>query len=301
MLAANNRVCHALYEVHKPRQTRLQLKPTLSDSLNFATYRQAMSKSNSVNLIFMGIVLLLSVGCGTSQNAPNSNNVAAVTDNKLQVEHFGAMREVMREGKTKARIRLVDAVATPHAFAVGALEGLAGEVTIVDGNVWVSRVTADGELRVTGPEPNENDSATLLTLGHVSKWHRTTIETAIAGVELESLIEQFANSKGIDTKKPFPFRIEGTLSKMDLHVINGYCPIATDPAMQDRKPWRRSNIEPTTVTIVGFYAPNAVAVMTHHGTSIHAHAIARADGKQIMGHVDNVTVEPGMTLFVPEL
>ncbi|HIE99662.1 MAG TPA: hypothetical protein EYQ63_22340 [Fuerstia sp.] len=259
-----------------------------------------MSNPTRLIRIIVGILLLSTAGYGTSQSTPVTQEVAGVSSRQT-VEQFGGMREVMREGKTKSRIRLIDAIATPHTFAVGALEGLSGEVTIVDGNVWVSRVSVDGELEVNGPEPAEEDSATLLTLGHVSRWHRTTIETAASGNDLESLIEQFARTKGLDTSKPFPFRIAGELVKIDLHVINGYCPIATDPSTKEKKPWRWANSETVNVDLTGFYAPNSVAVMTHHGTSIHAHAIVMVDDTRIMGHVDGVTVEPGMTLFVPSL
>jgi len=39
--------------------------------------------------------------------------------------------------------------------------------------------------------------------------------------------------------------------------------------------------------------------MTHHGTSIHAHAVLTIDGNTVTWHVDQVSVTPGMTLRVP--
>ncbi len=73
------------------------------------------------------------------------------------------MREVMRDGHTEPRIRLAEVVARPNAHAVGALSGLSGEVTIVDGDVWVARVAGNG-IQVTGPTLAEGDEAALLTL-----------------------------------------------------------------------------------------------------------------------------------------
>lgn len=259
-----------------------------------------MNRRIKNSLYAFGIVFLASAGCDNSEDFARVEDGSANSNRQPQVKQFGTMREVMREGKTEARIRLADVLATPNAMAVGALEGLHGEVTIVDGEVWVSRVGRDGELQVTGPEASDADSASLLTLGHIAKWHGTTIESAVSGRELEVLIEQVAKTAGIDTRKPFPFRIEGKLTRIEFHVINGYCPIATDPATEEKKPWRWSSSEPVNVVIVGFYAPNAVATMTHHGTSIHAHAIATVNGRRLNGHVDSVVVEPGMTLFVPE-
>lgn len=247
-----------------------------------------------VIMILCGAMLIhLCAGCTSSRTSAITQNMA-----QLEVAQFGGMREVMRQGQTEPRISLADAVAEPHAVAVGALEGLAGEVTIIDGEVWVSRMHG-GELRVTGPEPIAGDRATLLTLAHVGAWEYVPIESAVEGIDLEALIEQAARARGVDTSRPFPFLIEGMLTSLDLHVINGYCPIATDPATVDAQPWRWSNSRRADVRIVGFYAPNAAGVMTHHGSSVHAHAILLVDGKTVTGHIDRVVVEPGMTVRVP--
>jgi alpha-acetolactate decarboxylase len=231
-------------------------------------------------MAFMGVSV---VGC-----APTSPGV----------QQFGAMRPVMREGQTESRIRLTAAVAQPHAIAVGALEGLAGEVTIVDGDVWVSRVVGS-DLEVTGPDPIAQDNATLLTLAHVARWQTVPIETTAQGEQVEKLIERTARERGIDTSEPFAFMITGAAPTMNIHVINGYCPVATDPATIDAEPWRWSNAGPTDAVVVGFYAKDAAGVMTHHGTSIHAHAIVSIDGKTMTGHVDEVSVAPGMILRLP--
>jgi alpha-acetolactate decarboxylase len=260
---------------------------------------QPISNSAGHHLPLAGLLIfLVFAGCKNSQYNQSSNKDAA-KPHIPSVEHYGPMREVMREGKTESRIRLAEVVAKPNAFAVGALEGLAGEVTIIDGDVWVSRVAPNGSLSITGPELFEGDSATLISISHIAKWHSTKIKSTATGTDLENLIEGFARSMGLNTDKPFPFKIEGSLKLLDMHVINGYCPIATNPDTQKRKPWRSFKFDTAKVTIAGFYAANSVAVMTHHGTKIHAHAIGEADGKQIMGHIDAVTVEPGMVLFVP--
>ena len=143
-------------------------------------------------LILAGVFLLFVVaGCTNSENQSGDHQDI---DKPLvsSVQHFGPMREVMREGETQARVRLSDAIAKPHAFAVGALERLAGEVTIIDSDVWVSRVASDGTLSVTGPQPADDDAATLMSISYVAKWHAIKIESACAGNELESLIEEFA-------------------------------------------------------------------------------------------------------------
>ncbi|HEB60574.1 MAG TPA: hypothetical protein ENJ06_02000 [Phycisphaeraceae bacterium] len=245
-------------------------------------------------MILCGTLLInLSTGCTVSHTSSNAENVGLPA-----ISQYGTMREVLRDGHTEARISMTDAVAEPHAYAVGALEGLTGEIMIVDGNVWVARNDGDN-LQVTGPTPDANDKATLLALTHVTNWKSETIKPSTEGQELESLIEHMAREQGLDTSQPVPFLLEGKTGSINLHVINGYCPIRIDPATMDVKPWRLSVTNKTDVVIFGYYAPNSAGVLTHHGTSIHAHALIRKKGRTLTGHVDQVTVEPGMILKIP--
>ncbi len=215
-----------------------------------------------------------------------------------KVEQYGVMREVMRDGHTEARVCLSKAVARPHAYAVGALEGLAGEITIVDGDVWVARVV-DGDVKMSGPLPASQDQATLLTLTHVDKWESIPVTMEVEGDALESYIEQTARALGIDTSQPFPFVIEGDAIRADLHVINGYCPIATDPATMEAQPWEWSSPKAGPAVLVGFYAAESGGVMTHHGTSVHMHGVINIDGRTVAGHTDSAMVMPSAVLRLP--
>jgi acetolactate decarboxylase len=229
---------------------------------------------------------------------PAAPVLSGCTSSHVEVEQVGAMREVMREGHTEPRIRLADAVARPNAYAVGALAGLNGEITIADGDVWVARVAGDG-IQVTGPTLVEGDEATLLAVSHVAQWVQVGIGSTLEGAQLEAFIEHAARDRGLDLARPFPFVIEGDATEVDLHVVNGYCPDARDPATIDTEPWRWSLDRSSRILLVGFYAPDAAGVMTHHGTSLHVHAIMQREGGTITGHVDRFAVEPGMTLRVP--
>lgn len=246
--------------------------------------------------MFIGVLILSALnGCASSHTSST-----APPFSQPVVTQYGEMRAVMREGRTEPRIALADAIAAPRAIAVGAIEGLAGEVTIVDGEVWVSRVK-DASLHASGPVPVFGDHATLLTLAHVGAWRAVPIRYSVTEGEFEAFVEHAARSRGVDTTRPFPFLIEGTLTDIEIHVINGFCPHATDPATVDAQPWRWSGSQSTDVLIVGFYAPDAAGVMTHHGSLIHAHAVLSLDGRTVTGHVDRVVVAPGMSLRIPEV
>jgi alpha-acetolactate decarboxylase len=250
-------------------------------------YFRSIMISMIIMIIMVIACLALSAGC-SKQGAT-----------AIEVQQHGAMRAVMRDGQTEARVGLVD-VSSQGVIAVGALAGLEGEVTILDGKVWVARPDGDG-VQISGPSASPSDQATLLTVASVARWDRVelTMEKSATGAKLEALIEQTARDHGVDTTRPFPFVIDGVAERLEIHVINGFCPHATNPTSIDPEPWRWSTDEPRSARIVGFYAADAAGVLTHHGTAIHVHAIIEYDGRVLTGHIDGLTLKPGASLQLP--
>lgn len=235
-------------------------------------------------IVFASLTAVAATGCASSMP---------------RVEQYGGMREVLREGKAQRRIALLDTVARPHAYAVGALENLGGEITIVDGEVWVARIV-DGELSVSGPYPSSEDGAALLIIARVRTWRATSLAEAAADGELESELERIARQQGVDTERPFPFEIEGPLTALSMHVVNGACPLSGDARAQgDGTPWLFTLDAPAHGRIVGFFARDSAGEITHHETSIHAHALLDLNGTRLTGHVECVAVGPGAVVRVP--
>jgi acetolactate decarboxylase len=190
---------------------------------------------------------------------------------------------------------LEDVRSKPHAFAVGALTALEGEITIMDGQIIVA-TTNDG-LHATSRPPTGDESATLLTLAYVEAWCKDTIPP---NMDFEEAVETVAKRNGIDTEEPFPFYVYAYTTQYEMHVINGFCPVASPDLLPSEQPWRLQGTE-TGMLIVGFYAKNQEGVMTHHGSNIHMHGINTSGKKMISGHLDSVKVLTGSTIFVPKM
>ncbi len=204
------------------------------------------------------------------------------------------MREVLREGKTHSRVTFSEVTAHPHAFSVGALSELEGEITIFDGSVWIA--TTDGSTSVTSHPSAQYDSATLLTSAHVNEW----AEFDLPSMPIEEAIEFAATAySDVNTEAPFPFFIVGDASEFHLHVINGYCPIASPNIADEFKPWRLFVQYTTPITVLGFFAKGQEGVMTHNGSKVHMHGLLEIDGGISTGHLDSVDFETGAKLFLP--
>jgi hypothetical protein len=151
-----------------------------------------------------------------------------------------------------------------------------------------------------GP-PQPGDQATLLTLAHVERWRDADLGRAAADGELESAIESIARAAGLDTREPFAFIIEGELTALTMHVINGECPMAgSGDEAGPHAPYRPRLDRPTRGRLIGFYATGREGEMTHHGTRTHAHAVLQYEGRTITGHVESVSVAAGAAVRVPD-
>ena len=224
-------------------------------------------------------------------------------DEPWAVQAFGTMREAIGMGKHQGRVILRDLIVKPNFFAVGALEGLGGEITIHDGKVFVTRVDNAGNLQTLAEGDGAAMQATLLLGAYVSEWVSIFIPHDVPPEEVDNFIRTEAKFQGIDTQRPFPWTVEGSLSSIHVHVIHGACPVharrnqQTIPAAQRPFDWHTKTL---SGTVVGIYAPDAAGRMTHPGSSVHAHLIFTYDGERATGHLEKVGFASGAVLRLPK-
>jgi len=236
-----------------------------------------MVASYSRRRSFLAVLFLVTAACSTPPR------VAAP-----KVQTWGSMREVLREGRSEGRIMLAG-VAGPNAIGVGALAGLAGEVTIVDGRVLVA--TADSPAKAGAPPTKkavrdtvEGEQASLLLLAEVKHWQTIPLLDCASYEELEVAIATQLRERGHVLTDPIPVRVRGLAKQLELHVIAGACPIATPDGPA---PWRYAGAG-GEMELIGFYVEGAAGRLTHHNHSSHLHAIA--EGGQLMGHLDAIAL-----------
>jgi alpha-acetolactate decarboxylase len=226
------------------------------------------------------VILLLATACGTS------------TWNG-RVETWGTMREVMRDGKTDARVSLGDVTSSSGAIGIGALEGLTGEIALVDGTWWIARV--DGDRLECSKGVRRGDSATLLAVADVPRWWTVPIDHDVAAADFDALLARTARDMGL-WQPAWPFVVEGELVGVEAHVLRGECPFAGEVSAE-HEPIRRSFAN-VRGRLVGFHAPGSGGELVHHGQASHVHVILEQP-EPFVGHVDAVGVAAGALLLVP--
>lgn len=225
-----------------------------------------------------------------------ANPACTTAPGGFTLSQWGVLREVLHEGKTQAKVQLADVGGSTTVVGVGAVEGLNGELVILDGQTYVSSVGSDGKL-ITRSGASANVGAALLIAADVPRWRTVSLGSAVNAADFDKTIFDAASAAGVDTSKPFPFVIAGTTSSLEGHVINGACPTAGS-ANANHQPYRMKLGENDEVTLVGIYAENAAGVMTHHDSKTHVHVLT-SEKDRIAAHVDHASLRGGARLRLP--
>jgi len=210
---------------------------------------------------------------------------------------YGALRDIMHDGKTDPVVALADVVPGPHAYALGALAGLRGEILVLDDHIVVSYPAGEGAVRLDETGGARGEKATLLVAADVNRWKRVAIEEDIPADAFDERIAALAAQAGVDTSRRFPFLIGGAFTKVDWHVLDGGKLPPT--ASHDERMAAAIHGSATNATgrALGFYSDKDTGTFTHMGTRTHVHVLLPAAG--IMGHADHVAVAAGSILFLP--
>lgn len=209
---------------------------------------------------------------------------------------WGTMRHVLKLGNTQARVTPVEVV-KPTSIAVGAMAGLGGEITVIDGETWVAEPipgsTADQAPRLR--RATAHDQATLFVQADVPAWQEIELGACRDYAELETKIGAQLDRLGWSRTAPTPVRVRGQATALEMHVIRGACPIAQP---EGPAPWRLqqsvSAQQAIEVELVGIYAEQAAGRLTHHTHVSHLHAKTA----QSMGHLDGISLRQA-TLLLP--
>jgi len=121
-----------------------------------------------------GLMLLTGILVGRTLDAADTETWDGT------IVQYGTMHEAIGEQQHQGRVQLNTLVERPHFFAVGALDKLEGEITILDNNVTVTRVDAARQLESGKGSALENQ-ATLLIGAYVPSWAEHKVAENVHG------------------------------------------------------------------------------------------------------------------------
>ena len=247
-------------------------------------------RRNGLVLVAALLVALTSPACRKPASRSTGGPRAATA-----VQVWGQLRAIMHEGRTEPVVALKEANREAHLYAVGALSGLRGEITVDDGRIWLA-YSAAGKASTT-VSATSDEPAALLVAASVPRWQPVTLAHAIAAADLDAEVETAARGAGLATDQAIPVLIDGTLTDLSWHVVGGRpsdAGASHDDHLQSALTGREARVQGK---LIGFFSPSAQGVFTHTGQKTHFHVVL-AD-RPLTAHVDRVGLAAGAIIRFP--
>jgi len=223
-----------------------------------------------------------------------SAGVALAVSMPYEVKWAGEMRKVMMMGEDQGILSLDSLKDQPHLYALGPVEGLNGEITVLDSRPFIATIR-NGKPYV---EQTFRVRAPLLVWVQVAKWTPVAKPLRVSSLDdLDQFVAESARSAGLDMSKPVPFRVTGFIQAFQLHIVNRQGRDAKGHAAHDAIEVKIP-LEHLDAELIGFWSRYHGGIFTHTGSNLHVHG--RTLDNQVSGHVDNLKMENGK-LWLPAL
>lgn len=210
-----------------------------------------------------------------------------------QVQVAGEMRRIMQLNDLSATVDL-DSLQPSGLYALGAAEGLKGEIIILNGKGYITSLVNG----IPSTRSASKARGAMVVFDHIPSWKITQHQNAIQNLnELEKFLEHHVQQTGRPTSEPFAFLLTTSTSNVTYHVIdwvNG----TPHSAATHKQFALKGELENQPVTILGFYSNQHQGVFTHHDSKIHLHVIT--ENKDLVGHVDQLELRGGFSLSLAD-
>lgn len=214
-----------------------------------------------------------------------------------KVVTHGAFRRFMHLGDFGTKVTLSDLPESSGLYGLGAVTGLEGEITLLDGQRMVS-IGAAPRSRLDSKAASSVGAALLVT-AVVPSWTEIPVTRNIDGNEIEEFILEQARKVAVSDSTSFAFMVKGRLGPHKAHVLNGAN--AEFKGHGSGVPMARKVLEAAASadgTVLGFVASNSdIGIISHPGERVHAHFIP-ADGAWT-SHLDEFSIAAGAVLLLP--
>jgi acetolactate decarboxylase len=215
-------------------------------------------------------------------------SVARAADPGVQV--IGQMRRMFMAHDIGANVDLAKVNQESHVYALGPLAGLKGEITVLDGQVFVSRLNGKGAEVMLKSDAR----SVFLVYAAVPSWRSLTVLTnAVNERDLATLLE---HKLPPGTRAAFLVRGKASSAKFHIQNYQGEAKDLTHEAHDKAKVF--FDLADTGVELVGFFTNREEdgGFFVHPGQTTHIHVIS--NDRKSMGHLESITLAPGAEVFL---
>lgn len=226
--------------------------------------------------------------------------VALVAAEAESPQSFGDVGRLIREHDVGTKVTLARVLQQPHAYGLGSLSNLRGEITIVDGEPWLAYPpkSPQQDVRVV-TEGVTTEKAAFLVATHVDPdaWTRVVLPDGVSSKDLELTLVRAARVHGLQDRE-LVFRVMGRLEALTLSIVDGR---RVPPGPGSEQTLKDANVIRTVeagaeAELVGFYTPADESPFTHPGKHTHVHAVVEKE--RATGHAQDFALRGGAVLWL---
>lgn len=209
-----------------------------------------------------------------------------------EVTVIGALRDVMWKGQLEGKVYLDTIPNQKHLYGMGPLEYLTGEITIIDGKTYQSKVVSESEMTV---EETTMIRAPFLGYARIPHWKESTLPDSVRTIKS---LEQYLLRLVPESEYPFIFKMSGTVEHAVFHIMNLPEGATVSSPKDAHDTMVQYEISTENCDIVGFFSVSHQTIFTHHDSFLHLHLISADRTK--MGHLDELKLGRNTRLYLPE-
>lgn len=215
----------------------------------------------------------------------------------FNVTVYGNFKHMQHRGDYSSKARLADVLSGKDVYAVGALSGRRGEITIIARKPYISLGGATSSSLLDDGMNNE-EAALLVTAGEI-EWKELSVPNDMTQGEFESFVTDSARAEGLDMSRPFPFMLKGNISDYKMHVLAPRGPNESAGGHGATGGQYNAMGELIQGRLLGFYSSSGWSgVISHPGELFHVHMVDAAE--TISAHMDSFGVRKQSTLLIPK-
>jgi acetolactate decarboxylase len=200
-----------------------------------------------------------------------------------QVYTSGAARNVMMGIDLSATVLLDTLADKPFLYALGPVDNLQGEITVIDGKVYAARFE-NGEIECF---ESAQLRAPFLAYSYIEKWHSYRVNVRFENLSsIEQVVDSLGEIHGFNEDEAFPFLMEANWQHVDFHVIKRdttELQHSHEKHNEAKIKFHRNNAE---ATMLGFFSRHHEGVFTHRGHFTHIHYTRKQPCET--GHLDDL-------------
>ena len=214
----------------------------------------------------------------------------------IKIEQFGSYNSLVFNGDQNEQITLSEYAKLKNFYALGVLEDVGGDLTIINSKVFNS----DMSNQLEDPVSPFDQKASFFVSSVVELWDTVSIKQTFRDLDsIEDFILKSAEERDIDSDRPFPFVLHGVVKKLDWYSWESR-PSEEESALGESELNREGieKIQGEVVQVLGFFDKDNSREIGKGDDQTNMNFTAR--NGQLSGHVDDLIIDDKMILKLPK-